>query len=480
MKRFSFYLWSICFLIVLLPANAADKNDARSWKAGVARVTITPKEPMWLAGYVFRDHPAEGTLQDLWAKALVLEDAGGKRCVLVTLDLCMIPKEMSDWIRGQLKLKYKLDKAQVILNCSHTHSGPVLANSLSNAYDINGAEKQKIKSYTENLSRQIVALVGTAINSLQPADVFSGNGFARFQVNRRNNNENYLLLQSELEGPNDYAVPVLKVVNKAGSLIAIAFGYACHNTVLRGYQWSGDYAGFAQWELEKMYPGATALFFQGAGADQNPLPRRTIPLAKQYGKELAYAVENVLSTSMERQEPNLGFSYSEIALPLNAPPSKKELELMTEDTTAAYINRSAANLLKQINSGLPVIKSYPYPVQAWKIGNQPVVALGGEVVTYYAIEIKKLFGAKTFVMGYSNDIMAYIPTTEIIRESNDKSSGYAFYNPTNAESIAYEGGLFTQMLFGLPSTWASNIESIILNEVQRQCRITGIPLMEYK
>ncbi|OQY95259.1 MAG: hypothetical protein B6D37_06265 [Sphingobacteriales bacterium UTBCD1] len=480
MKRFSFYLWSICFLIVLLPANAADKNDARSWKAGVARVTITPKEPMWLAGYVFRDHPAEGTLQDLWAKALALEDAGGKRCVLVTLDLCMIPKEMSDWIRGQLKLKYKLDKAQVILNCSHTHSGPVLTNSLSNAYDINDAEKQKIKSYTENLSRQIVALVGAAINSLQPADVFSGNGFARFQVNRRNNNENYLLLQSELEGPNDYAVPVLKIVNKADSLIAIAFGYACHNTVLRGYQWSGDYAGFAQWELEKMYPGATALFFQGAGADQNPLPRRTIPLAKQFGKELAYAVENVLSREMPKQSPHLSFSYSEVRLPLNEPPSKKELELMTQDTTEAYKARSAANLLKQLNSGTPAIKSYPYPIQVWKIGDQPLVALGGEVVIHYAIEIKKLFGANTFVLGYSNDVMAYIPSAEILRESNDKESGYAFYDPTNHDAIAYEGGLFTQLVYGLPSTWASNIETVILNEAQRVARLAGVKLAEYK
>jgi len=68
--------------------------------------------------------------------------------------------------------------------------------------------------------------------------------------------------------------------------MAVAFGYACHATVLSIYQFSGDYPGFAQIEIEKSYPGVTALFFQGAGADQNPLPRRTIPLARQYAVPL--------------------------------------------------------------------------------------------------------------------------------------------------------------------------------------------------
>ena len=64
------------------------------------------------------------------------------------------------------------------------------------------------------------------------------------------------------------------------------------------YKWSGDYAGFAQIELEKLYPGSVALFYQGAGADQNPLPRRTPELAIQYGKELAVAVERVISENL--------------------------------------------------------------------------------------------------------------------------------------------------------------------------------------
>ncbi|MBS1749410.1 MAG: neutral/alkaline non-lysosomal ceramidase N-terminal domain-containing protein [Bacteroidetes bacterium] len=468
-----------CLLCINRQVSVAGVNDIGSWKAGVARVAITPDGPMWMAGYANRDHAAEGKLQELWAKALVLQDGNGKQCVLITLDVCGIPKDLSDRIRDQLKIKNNLSRAQVNINCSHTHSGPVIQNALSFIYPLDDEQAEKVKRYTAKLETQIITLVGNAFKSLVPVDVFTENGLARFQVNRRNNNEPYLLLQKELRGPNDYAVPVIKVADKSGNILAIAFGYACHNTVLNGYQWSGDYAGFAQTELEKMYPDATALFFQGAGADQNPLPRRTVPLAKQYGKELAYAVEKVLSEPMLKQSPNLAMAYTEVQLPLNAPPSREELETMVKNSVP-YKQQSVSYILNKMKKGEKLISSYPYPVLVWKLGDQLVVALGGEVVVHYSIEIKKMFGPQTFVMGYSNDVMAYIPSVTILRESNDKTDGYAFYDPVNKASIAYEGGLDTQMLFGLPATWASSIETVIFSGVQNTAKKAGVSLMEYK
>lgn len=479
MHKLYYVFWGICFLYVAKSANAGVDNAAMPWKAGVARVVITPEEPIPMAGLADRDRTAEGKLHDLWAKALVLEDAAGKRCVFITLDLYGISKVLSDNIRSQLKLKYKLDKAQIIINSSHTHSGPVVSNFLTNAYDLGQEQIQKIETYTVSLSRQIIQLTGDAMKLMEPAQVYTANGLARTQVNRRNNNGSFLFLQPELRGPNDYAVPVIKVTGKSGNTIAIAFGYACHNNVLSDNQWSGDYAGYAQLELEKMYPGATALFFQGAGADQDPLPRGTVSRARQYGKEIAYAVEAVLSTSMKQQPPHLSFAYSEVHLSLNTPPAKGALELMTKDTTAAYKRRSAANLLQQINKGIMPIKSYPYPVQVWKIGEQSMFALSGELVIQYAIEIKKVFGSDTFVLGYSNDIMGYIPTAQILREANDKEEGYAFYDPANHDAVANEGGIFTQLVYGLPGTWASDIETIILNEAERVARIAGVERAVY-
>lgn len=425
-------------------------KDVTGWKAGVARVVITPEESMWMSGYSSRDHPSEGTLHDLWAKVLVLEDAGGEKAVLISTDLRGIPKYVSDRVRDRLKEKFNLSRAQILLNSSHTHTGPVIYDVVTNYVYIiprDVQHQQKINQYSIKLENYLVGLVGEALDSMVPVQISSGNGVARFAVNRRNNDESTLIQQTELDGPIDHSVPVLKVVNEKGELIAVAFGYACHPTVLNIYEWSGDYPGFAQIELEKKYPGVTALFFQGAGGDQNPIPRRSVPLAQQYGQELAAAVERVLNEEMRQQSPNLKTAYSEVELPLTNPPTKEELSKIAEESSGNQ-KLWATRLLDKLNEGEPLRTSYPYPIQVWQLGNQPLISLGGEVVVEYSINLKRIFGQHTFVLGYSNDVMSYIPCATILREGG------------------YEGAR-SQMVRGMPSTWKANIETKILQEVLR-------------
>src|SRR5216684_3053320 len=84
--------------------------EARGWKAGVAKVKITPEHFMWMSGYSSRTKPAEGKLHDLWAKALVVEDPAGRRGVLVTLDLVGIDRKLSVAVCNDLKNAYGLDR----------------------------------------------------------------------------------------------------------------------------------------------------------------------------------------------------------------------------------------------------------------------------------------------------------------------------------------------------------------------------------
>lgn len=429
-------------------------SQNKGWKAGVARVVITPEKSMWMAGFAARTKPSDGKLHDLWAKALALEDANGKQAVLITTDLLGMPKNMSDEIRKRLNDQFKLSKAQIIINSSHTHSGPVLGNALSDIYPVDEAEKQKISQYSAKLIDQLVTLTGSALKTLQPATVQSQNGVARFQVNRRNNDAANLERLTELAGPSDAAVPVLKVSDTQGKILAVAFGYACHPTVLDNYQWSGDYPGYAQLELEKLYPGATALFFQGAGADQNPLPRRTVPRAIQYGKTLAAAVERVLSEEMKTLEPTLATAYTEIDLPLTTAPTKGDLTKMAEKSDG-FQKKWALRMLDKVNKGEAFQSSYPFPLQVWKLGDQTVMTLGGELVVSYANNLKQIFGQDTFIMGYSNDVMTYIPSTTILREGG------------------YEGEV-AQIVYGLPATWASDAEIQIISNIVKLAKEAGV------
>jgi neutral ceramidase len=461
MKKVIFLLAvSFCLINAYQDSNASDgsKEETGGWRAGSAKVIITPEQSMWLAGYGARDHPSEGTEIDLWAKALALEDASGKKAVLVTIDNVGIGKEMADHIRNRLRLRFGLTSSQLILNCSHTHSGPVLMDSYTKIYPLDTEQLKRVKDYSARLENQIVAIVGEAVKSLKPAQLYSQNGITRFQVNRRNNTEATLTSVTDLNGPNEYSVPVIKVVNESGNLVAVAFGYACHATCTGFYKWSGDYPGFAQIELEKLHPGAIALFFQGAGADQNPLPRKTIALAQQYGRELAAAVERVLDEDMKLLSPQLATAYSEIKLPYTDLPSRNELLKIAGKSSdyPAWHKEWASDMIKKISEGEKIETSYPcYPCQVWKLGDQALMTLGGELVIEYAIKLKQLFGQDIFVLGYSNDVMSYIPSVTILREGG------------------YEG-IRSQLSTGLPGTYKEEIESKILQEMARLSSKAGI------
>jgi len=454
MRRIYLLSFSI-FIFTGLISYASEQNNTHDWKAGTSRVIITPEQNMWMAGYG-RGRPSEGTLHDLWAKALALEDADGNRGVLVTTDILGFSKCVSDRIRDRLKEKYDLPRSRIILNSSHTHTGPVLKDALYDLYPLNEEELKKIDYYSGILENKIVALVGEALSSMKPVKVYSNNGVVRFQINRRNNNEALVTKQTniDLKGPNDYAVPVIKVENQEGNLLAVAFGYACHPTVLSFYNWSGDYPGFAQLELEKLHPGVTAMFFQGGGADMNPVPRRSVELAQQYGRELAAAVDRVLKEEMKELSPRLVTAYDEIELSLTGLPDAETLSEMSKNASG-YPKRWAGRLLDKLNRGESLMTSYPYPVQLWQIGEQKIVTLGGELVIDYAIRLKQIFGQDLFVLGYSNDVMSYIPSARILREGG------------------YEG-ISSQIVYGLPGTWEPGIEIKIIQKVLDLANENGI------
>jgi len=450
-------LVSLTFSLIILccnPASAQNNSTNYSWKAGVSSVKITPSESMPMAGFASRTHSSEGILHDIWAKALIIEDSKGKKAVMISSDLLGFPKVMSDPIRDRIKVQYGLGRDQILLNSSHTHSGPVIGDALTDVYLLDNQQVASVLKYSKILEDQIVKLVGDAIKNMEPVELYSQNGVTRFQVNRRNNNANLLTQLTELQGPNDFAVPVLKAVTTKGDLKAIAFGYACHPTVLSGYDWSGDYPGYAQIELEKDHPGTTALFFQSSGADQNPLPRHTAPLAKQYGRELAAAVDRVLEEEMKKLPSNLITSYSELDLPLAASPTEAELTKIVNTSAVAYQKRWAQRFLNKIKAGEKLITSYPYPVQVWSIGNLPLVSLGGELLVEYGIKIKQMLGEDTFVYGYSNDVMSYVPSSTVLKEGG--------YEGESAHTV-----------YGLPSKWQVGVESRILNEVLRLAEKNG-------
>lgn len=426
------------------------------WKAGVGRACITPVRPMPMSGYAARGAThATGTLHDLWVKSLVLEDSTGHRALLVTLDLCGIDRELADRICTTLEQRFKFERQQVMLATSHTHSGPVVAGNLRPLhYMLLTTQDQKlVDEYAEFLIEQITTSVEAAVKNLQPSSLAYSEGSETFAVNRRANPEKdvpALRAENKLAGPSDHSVPIL-VVSQADAPVAIVFGYACHCTTLSGMEWSGDYAGIAQAEIEKAIPGCTALFWAGCGADQNPIPRRAVEFAVDYGQRLATAVRSAMKEKLTPLKSTLRTELTTVAVPLSELPTREQIENNC-DSTNQYEAARARELLRQLNSGQALASTYQYPIATWRLGDAvDWVALGGEVVVDYAISIKALPASRrvTWVTAYANDVMAYIPSRRVLAEGG------------------YEGG-GAMVYYGLPTTWAPEIESTILNEVARQ------------
>ncbi len=87
----------VAVLAALLSSVAAAQTQGPGgWKAGVAKVAITPGEPIWMAGFGFRRHPSEGVREPIYIKALALQDGTGATSVLVTADLVDTHREIWD------------------------------------------------------------------------------------------------------------------------------------------------------------------------------------------------------------------------------------------------------------------------------------------------------------------------------------------------------------------------------------------------
>ena len=443
-------LIACCLSSVASSASAAEQRP--SWQAGVARAVITPETSVWLAGYGSRRAPT-GKLHDIWMKALALDDGDGHRVVLITSDFQGVPKSMSNRVFPQLEQKYGLTRAQVMLTFSHNHCGPRLGDDLVDYYPVDEAQVKLVEEYTDRMVERTVTLVGQALKNLAPATVHTGSGHTTFAVNRRNNREAdipaLLAAGKQLVGPVDHTVPVLKVTRPDGKLEAVLFGYACHPTTLSFTKWCGDYPGFAQLEIEEKHPGTTAMFVNTCGGDQNPLPRRTVELCEKYGHMLAAAVEEALAGEFTTIQPGLSTAFEIVELPYIKVASRADLEQSAKSGNA-ILSRWAKRMLRKLDAGEKFSPTYPYPVHAWRLGKDTLmIGMGAETVVDYAIRFKEEFGPTTWVMGYADDMISYIPSRRVWEEGG------------------YEGGARLYE-YGRPAyRWAGDVETRIAEAVHR-------------
>jgi len=445
-------------VLLAMCATRGEQSEDAAWRVGLARMKITPEEPIAMGGYGPR--VSEGVLDDLYAKALVLEDAHGQRALLVTADLLFFRAPLAEAVCGRIMAKTGLARREIQLAASHTHAGPAFG-----VRDPDDRQGQVVEAYFEKLQGQLVELAAGAIADLRPARLSWGVGRAGdFVMNRRLIDEHgkWRGMGPNPQGPVDRDVPVLRVDGPDGRPRALAFGCACHCVTLGGdnLKISGDYAGYAQRHVEAQHPGVQAMFVSGCGADANTNPRcgpNQEELVVRHGETLGREVCRVAAGRLEPLGGPLGVQLAWTDLPLAHSLPRDELEKMAE-TGAYWHARNAKGMLAVLDRGEPLPEHYRAPIALWQFGDDlTLVGLPGEAVADYVGMLQQALGPeRLWVVALSNESFGYLPTTRILAEGGHEAIG-----------LTLDVGLF-----------APGVEDVVVAAVRQLARAAGRKLPE--
>jgi hypothetical protein len=404
-------------------------ND-QTLSAGAARRIITPPKGIFLIGYGDRSKGNIGVHDDLTATALVLDD-GTTRIAIVALDILTINEFIVDRVRA------RLTPTEVLLCCSHTHSGPI-------AY-ADEKSPRKNREYIDSLVDNIVEAVQEAQLNLKPAHLEYSSGEANVGINRREKMpDGRMEIGRNPNGARDKSVQVVGVFTPTvsphflrkwgetvGGRLATVVNYACHGTVLGpdNLLVSADWIGVMRNKVEEELGGLT-LFLQGAAANINPDmywdDARAYEMVAEQGLGVAKAVLDTAGSRSEKMRSvPLGIERIDAWLPTETsaatahPPKNYGKPLLSMAKLPGFMAVFADVLLNQRYPWKSVIEakngfwSVPMRINTVRIGELALVTFGAETFTEIGLKVKSSSPAKrTLFASVSDGCISYLHTEE--------------------------------------------------------------------
>ncbi|MDQ6631966.1 MAG: neutral/alkaline non-lysosomal ceramidase N-terminal domain-containing protein [Verrucomicrobiota bacterium] len=235
--------------------------------AGTGRRCINPPPNIAHGGWGAQKHEqAEGIDLDLWVTALALSDQTTTAIVL-DFDIQIITNQRADQIRAAVSRATDLPITAIRVSATHTHSGPVPYQSwIEKGFEM-------VAPWFENVSRWAAEAASEALSNLQPVEVRTGRGECFINSNRRAltpTGERFLGVNSD--GVCDHEVLVIKLDSLDGKTVATLVNFACHGTIMGPLNRliTPDFPGAMKRVVEHSI-GGKCLFLQGCAGDQGPV-----------------------------------------------------------------------------------------------------------------------------------------------------------------------------------------------------------------
>ena len=415
--------WSIAW-------GAAGETRQNEAQAAWAEADITPPLGIALGGRGGAEAEANKVLDPLYAQVLVLKDGKGAGFVLVSLDLVGIQHDTSDRIRMGIAAELGIELNLVVLNCSHTHSGPLMYRQLFAGID---PTPQIEADYLESLINKVILSARRAARELKPVKVEVFRGTSKTGINRRGKNRqgNPGILPNP-SGPMDTNVWVMRLSRLDGAPAALVFSYACHPVLVYGFAHaalSADFPGAARNALrEELGREIHVQFVQGLGGnirpritadiENNRWARGSLADVKQAGTDLANAVLAALKTKGEAVHLNLAATMDRPFLPRTNPPPRIIYERMAEGTNE-FQKAVARYWLDRYDQREGFARGDSWPVGLIRLAdNQWIVYLAGEPVVEWGPKISTWLAPRNLVVwGYCQESISYLPTEELLPEA---------------------------------------------------------------
>lgn len=419
--RKQFLLKAILLLSVILVCQGIFSPVSRATlKGGCAKVNITPPVGAWLSGYGGRDKPSDGIVDELYARALVL-DNGSNSIAIISVDLLWVPLQMTNRVRGILKDKIGIPEQNILICATHTHFGPKIYTETKIGPEV--SDNTVDSSYVQILVKKITDSAFLAHKRMENVKIGAVKGdIPEIVYNRRPTRadgsvQTTFSLPLEVTatrkiqrspdgsvsvtftfptegpaltfGPVDPEAWVLRVENAEGQIIGSVVNFACHAVSGSAfadwfYSISADYPGETMRVVEQL-EGGVCLFTSGTAGDIIPLRR---------GRKPRYEIGRALAGEAIRR---LQFVQTSGDIDMTA---------MTREVTLPIRQDLSPNRIIAADKGKTHLTT---EIQVIRLGDIYILGLPGEVLVEVGLDIKKKAGFRNLIIAaVSNDTIGYV------------------------------------------------------------------------
>ena len=414
-------------------------------KTGFSKICINPPYGAPITGYYER-RAVKGILDDLFVRTIIFDD-GTTQSAIVAVDLCYLPQEFFDKMRTVISEATGIDYKAIFINCSHTHTGPLVGKDFA-------SEQESSEAYNSFLISCVRDSAIYAQNHLNESTFETAETQAKGVsfVRRYRMKDGSVATNPGVKHPNiDHAlgepnetVKLLKILRENDRDIYLVH-FGTHPDSVGGEYISADYMGFVCKTIEQAIPDTDCIFilgFQGDVNHVNVAPTdgeaaisvidfdsvpRSIRHAEHMGRVIAGAVLSICSITEPCEVGTIRFGNATVELP-----SYQQNERLEEaKAIMALYEAGRANELPYKEMELTTVvaeatrivnlqngpESFTFGLSAMAFGDIVFAGVGGEPFTEIGNRIREASPFKnTFLCALTNSATGYIPTTKAYSE----------------------------------------------------------------